>query len=152
MLAGHNSSSIKTGNTVIICGLVLQVAFFGFFIVASAVFHHRMRVKPTNRCMIVPWEKHMMSLYIVSILIFVRSITRVVEYVQGHEGYIMSHEAFLYLFDALLMWLAMFVMSWIHPSEVAALARGGKAFTKAFKMESVGLARSGYMPAERMHC
>lgn len=148
MLAGHNSSSIKTGNTVIICGLVLQVAFFGFFIVASAVFHHRIRARPTNRCMIVPWEKHMVSLYIVSILIFVRSIIRVAEYVQGHEGFIMSHEAFLYLFDALVMWLAMCIMSWIHPSEVAALLHGGKAFTKAWKMESVEHTSSGYMPAE----
>lgn len=61
----------------------------------------------------------MLSLYIVSILIFVRSVVRVVEYLQGYTGYVMGHEAFLYVFDATVMWLAMITMNWIHPGEVA---------------------------------
>lgn len=90
----------------------------------------------------------MLSLYLVSILIFVRSIVRVVEYAQGYDGFIMTHEAFLYIFDALVMWIAMVVMNWIHPSEVAACLRGGKAFTKAWKLEDVGFARqAGYSAA-----
>jgi len=68
----------------------------------------------------------------------VRSIVRVVEYVQGYDGFIMSHEYFLYVFDSLVMWLAMLVMNWIHPSEVAAFLRGGKAFTNAWRLEEVG--------------
>lgn len=80
----------------------------------------------------------MVSLYLVSILIFVRSIVRVIEYVQGNDGYIMSHEAFLYVFDATVMWLAMIIMNWVHPSEVAANLRGGKAFKNAWKLEDVG--------------
>lgn len=90
----------------------------------------------------------MVSLYLVSILIFVRSIVRVVEYVQGNDGYIMSHEAFLYVFDATVMWLAMIIMNWVHPSEVAANLRGGKAFKNAWKLEDVGSSNgAGYSAA-----
>lgn len=35
-----------------------------------------------------------------------------------------SHEAYLYISDALIMFLAMIIMNWIHPSEVAASNRG----------------------------
>lgn len=87
----------------------------------------------------------MISLYLVSVLIFIRSIVRVVEYAQGNDGYIMTREVFLYIFDALVMWLAMITMNWVHPSEVAAYLRGGKAFTRAWKMELVGGVRgNGY--------
>jgi hypothetical protein len=136
------------GNNIVIAGLIVQVIIFGLFVIAAAVFHSRLRKQPTAKCHTTPWKKHMMSLYLVSILIFVRSIVRVVEYAQGHTGYIMVHEIFLYIFDSLVMWIAMAVMNWIHPSEVAACLRGGKAFTKAWKLEEVGSARqAGYSAA-----
>jgi hypothetical protein len=136
------------GNNIIIAGLIVQVIVFGLFVIAAAIFHSRLRKQPTASCHGTPWEKHMVSLYIVSILIFVRSIVRVVEYAQGTTGYIMVHEYFLYIFDALVMWAAMVVMNWIHPSEVAAHLRGGKAFVKGWKLEEVGTMRqAGYSAA-----
>ena len=42
-------------------------------------------------------------LYAASGLILVRSIFRVVEYLQGNKGYLISHEIFLYIFDTVLM-------------------------------------------------
>ena len=53
----------------------------------------------------------MWSLYVVSILIFIRSIVRMAEYGQGYSGYIISHEWYLFVFDALLMWIAMVTMN-----------------------------------------
>lgn len=61
----------------------------------------------------------MYALYAVSIAIFVRSIVRVVEFLQGYSGFIITHEAFLYVFDAVVMWGAMVTMNWIHPGQVA---------------------------------
>jgi hypothetical protein len=126
------------GNNLVIAGLIVQVVVFGLFVVACAIFHTRNRRNPTPKSAGTPWEKHMVCMYIVSALIFVRSIVRVVEYVQGYSGYIMSHEAFLYVFDSIPMWLATLCMNWIHPSEVKALLRGGKAFTNAWTLEEVG--------------
>lgn len=58
-----------------------------------------------------------------SILILIRSIVRVVEYLQGYDGYIMTHEVYLYIFDALVMFIAVVSMNWIHPGEVAKYVR-----------------------------
>ena len=65
----------------------------------------------------------MAGLYIVSILIFVRSIVRCVEYIEGFVGYIITHEAFLYCFDATAMFFAVVTMNWAHPGEVAKYIR-----------------------------
>lgn len=138
LLSSGDGTNADMANNIIIGGLVVQVVVFALFVMASAIFHWRIRVDPTTKSHTMPWEKHMISLYIVSILIFVRSIVRLVEYAQGHDGYIMKHEIFLYVFDALVMWMAMVVMNWIHPSEVAACLRGGKAFVKAWEIEDLG--------------
>ena len=65
----------------------------------------------------------MVSLYAVSVLIFVRSIVRVVEFIQGFGGYTISHEVYLYVFDAMIMFFAMAVMNVVHPNEVAGFNR-----------------------------
>ena len=118
MLAQGNSS----GNKVIIGGLVLQLLFFGFFMVSAVVFHKRMSADP------LPWKKHLTALYVGSGLILVRSLYRLIEYIQGgSSGYIVEHEWTLYVFDAVLMLGTMVVFFWIHPSEIRALLRGGDA-------------------------
>jgi hypothetical protein len=48
----------------------------------------------------------------------VRSVFRVVEYLQGNAGYLLSHEVFLYVFDAVLMLAVMGMFNWVHPSEI----------------------------------
>jgi hypothetical protein len=52
------------------------------------------------------------------VLILIRSIYRVVEFVQGNNGYVIGHEVFLYVFDASMMFLVMIVMNVFHPSVV----------------------------------
>ncbi|CUM53142.1 uncharacterized protein AC631_05547 [Debaryomyces fabryi] len=110
-------SSSKTGQNVIIGGLIVQIIFFGMFIVVELIFHYRVLKHPNECAMItrnIPskfknWNCVLITLLVCSILIFIRSIFRVIEYVQGNDGYIMSHEAFLYCFDATLMFLNMIV-------------------------------------------
>ena len=120
----------ESGNKIIIGGLVLQLLFFGFFMVSAAVFHRRMSANPTTKVMDMPlpWKKHLVALYTGSALILVRSLYRLIEYLQGgSSGYIVEHEWTLYVFDALLMLGTMLIFFWIHPSEIRALLRGGRA-------------------------
>lgn len=138
LLSSGNSDSINAGQNIVVGGLVVQVVFFGLFVIAGCMFHLRLRKLPTSKSYGTPWEKHMISLYLVSMMIFIRSIIRVAEYAQGFDGYVFSHEAFLYGFDGLVMWCAMVVMNWVHPSEVAGYIRGGKAFKNAWQMENLG--------------
>ena len=83
------------------------------------------------------WRTHLVALYAASVLIMIRSVFRLVEYLQGFSGYLLSHEVFLYMFDALLMFCVMVLLNIVHPSEVVALVNGGKAAKRGWKMEKL---------------
>mmetsp|Transcript_467 Transcript_467/g.536 ORF Transcript_467/g.536 Transcript_467/m.536 type:complete len:314 (-) Transcript_467:112-1053(-) len=111
IMAQSKLSSSKVGQNVIIGGLIVQIIFFGMFIVAELIFHYRVLKSPNECAMItrnIPskfknWNYVLITLLVCSLFIFIRSIFRLIEYVQGNDGYLMSHEAFLYCFDATLM-------------------------------------------------
>ncbi|KAK5163947.1 uncharacterized protein LTR77_010343 [Saxophila tyrrhenica] len=123
LLSSDTPSTVDIGNIIVIVGLFAQIIFFGLFIGAATIFHVKMGKAQTQLARERPWTKHMISLYIVSALIFIRSIIRVVEYVQGEDGYIMTHEVFIYVCDAALMFAAVVTMSVIHPGQVAKYVR-----------------------------
>jgi hypothetical protein len=60
----------------------------------------------------------MKFLYAISALIMVRSIYRVIEYIQGSDGYLQSEEAFIYTFDAALMLACCLILNFFHPSKL----------------------------------
>lgn len=77
MLAKADSESkMKLGENMVIGGLVVQLLFFGFFIVVAVVFHRRMLSTPLHVMADagVPWTRYMMVLYAASALIMIRSI------------------------------------------------------------------------------
>jgi hypothetical protein len=97
---------------------------FGFFVVASMMFHMRMRrevaqQEPELRST-APWRAGLIMLYACSTLVMVRSIFRVVEYVMGPDGQLLSREWPSYVFDGLLMWAVQMIF-WIwFPSKFIA--------------------------------
>lgn len=95
----------EIGEKVIIAGLFAQICIFGFFVVTSVLFHHRLARQPTATALreTVPWRRYLWVLYTTSAIILVRSIFRVIEYLQGNAGYLISREIFLYVFDTILM-------------------------------------------------
>ncbi|KAK1593642.1 RTA1 like protein [Colletotrichum navitas] len=98
----------ETGEKCIIAGLFVQIVVFGFFVMTSLLFHYRLAKSPTSTSeSAIPWKRHLYVLYITSGIILIRSIFRVVEYLQGNGGYLISHEIFLYIFDTLLMAIVM---------------------------------------------
>ncbi|PGH19548.1 hypothetical protein AJ80_03884 [Polytolypa hystricis UAMH7299] len=120
LATGKSLDKIELGERVIIGGLMIQVVFFGVFTVVSIVFHVRIRARVANHpaSLRFPWAKHQYVLYITSILVLIRSVFRVIEYVQGNAGYLLSHEVFLYVFDGVLMLAVMGLFNVVHPSEV----------------------------------
>lgn len=105
------------GEKVIIAGLFVQIFVFGFFMITTVAFHRRIIARPTAQSAenIIPWKKYLQILYGVSALIMVRSVFRVVEYLQGNAGYLIQREYFLYIFDAALMFLVMVFMLFMGP-------------------------------------
>ncbi|KAJ5990327.1 hypothetical protein N7522_010534 [Penicillium canescens] len=122
IMASGTLSAMTTGEHITIGGLAVQLVFFSIFIVASSIFHYRIRNNPTekslSRSRSTTWELVMTGLYVASILILIRSIFRLIEYAQGNDGYLISHEVFMYVFDSMLMFFTMVAMSIFHPSKI----------------------------------
>lgn len=127
-MASGTISAMHTGENLIIAGLVVQLLFFGCFIITSAIFHLRLSKGPTNRILMqsIPWERQLYALYGASVLILIRCVFRLIEYAQGNDGYLISHEVFLYIFDSVLMLATMVLLAWIHPSEITAYLKSAK--------------------------
>lgn len=131
IMASGTISAMNTGENITIGGLAVQLVFFSVFILASTIFHHRIRrnrASGSSSASPVPyagraatWETVMLGLYMASVLILIRSIFRLIEYAQGNDGYLISHEVFMYVFDAMFMFFTMVAMSIFHPSSVLSL-------------------------------
>ncbi|KAL0935967.1 rta1 domain-containing protein [Colletotrichum truncatum] len=121
MLAtAKDRDSVKKGENIIVGGLGIQVLFFGFFMIVTLVFHLRLSRNPTPKTHTIdtPWKGLLWVLYATSLLIMVRSVFRVAEYVEGKEGELQSKEMYIYIFDALLMGITAMLFNWFHPSRV----------------------------------
>lgn len=104
--------STKTDSNLITAGLFVQIIFFGFFIVNEI----RFTINFKKRCQFYgsiskKWFFVNATLLLSSALILLRSIVRVVEFIQGFDGYIISHEYFIYVFDAVPMLLVIIAFS-----------------------------------------
>jgi hypothetical protein len=107
----------------------VQVFFFSIFMLVAILFHRRansLSVPSTFPVASVNWKRYLYMLYAASLLILIRSVFRVIEYLMGNDGYLLRHEYFLYIFDAVLMTLTMAVVGWLHPGEIGRLVKDVK--------------------------
>lgn len=118
-----NPDMMKVGEHVIVGGLFVQIFFFGFFVVTAVAFQFRGRDHFPKLAPVIAWRKHLYILYTSSIFILVRSIFRVIEYLQGNNGYLLRNEVFLYVFDAALMLGVMVTMNVVHPGDIARMLK-----------------------------
>ncbi|KAF2732652.1 hypothetical protein EJ04DRAFT_513717 [Polyplosphaeria fusca] len=126
LTTADDQDGLDRGRAVILVGLALQLVIFGLFVLVALVFHVRVRrggLRDKAMCN-WNWETYLNLLYLVSVIITLRNVYRVVEYVQGSEGYLMTHEWSIYIFDALLMAIVLAITaSWylgkiVAPKEI----------------------------------
>ncbi|OJJ06437.1 hypothetical protein ASPVEDRAFT_875356 [Aspergillus versicolor CBS 583.65] len=114
------ASTAEKGGKVVKIGLIIQIIFFGLFMITSVIFHVRLQKRgtmlPQNDA--ISWKRHQTMLYISSLLILIRCIFRYIEYNQGSDGTLLQHEFWSYIFDAALMFLAMAGFNVVHPAEI----------------------------------
>lgn len=143
------------GQNILLVGLFVQIVMFGLFIVVTVAFHVRYgrmlavsgaygsgggdRSSPNG----IPWLKVLYMLYSVSLLIMVRSIFRVIEYILGQDGYPLNNQWTLFIFDSLLMFLvtALFFFMF-HPNDMVGAQQGGG-------YDEVGTSTSVEMPLQQ---
>jgi len=116
-------SALSRGNHVIVYGLCVQLVFFGLFIVNIIVYHCRLIRHPTARSVSLSpstngWRRMLLVLYITSTLILIRSVFRLIEFVQGSGGVLQSMEVYLYVFDSALMLIVMLIFNAKHPGNI----------------------------------
>ncbi|KAJ4270524.1 hypothetical protein NW762_002211 [Fusarium torreyae] len=130
----------KMGEKIIVGGLFVQLFFFGCFILVSAVFHLRMRKAPTPKSLesSVRWQTYLTTLYVTGVLIWVRSLFRVVEFIEGNDGHLMRSEVWVFVFDGMLMLMVLVWMNWFHPSEIGLLLRGEDTITNGLELVKMG--------------
>ncbi|KAF3491975.1 uncharacterized protein GIQ15_01492 [Arthroderma uncinatum] len=137
IMASGKPSNLSLGEKVVVVGLIIQILFFGFFIIVSVILHLRMNTHPTTASLSLgfSWRKYLYGLYAVSILVMVRSVFRVAEFAQGSNGTLLKHEVYLYVFDAALMFILMVILNVVHPGVISALARGKVALKTTDTLE-----------------
>ena len=86
--AGKAEKSQHTGQILVIAAaLFLQITIFSLFVTVATIFHIRALRQPTQQSRSsLPWQKQMQGLYAASVLILVRNVVRVVQYIQGYGG------------------------------------------------------------------
>ncbi|KAF2028178.1 RTA1-domain-containing protein [Setomelanomma holmii] len=112
--------NVKTGEYIIIGGLVLQCLLFFFFMYCCIRFHRRFRyhLSTTGERTTIPWEPILNMLYGVSVLVLVRNVYRLVEYIMGKDSYLFENEWPVYVLDGLLMLVVMIVFFVWYPDQL----------------------------------
>ncbi|RYP93126.1 hypothetical protein DL770_000783 [Monosporascus sp. CRB-9-2] len=129
MLAiAETTDMFQTGENIIIAGLFVQLVGFGVFIAVAGVFYARITKNPTRAADTVdtPWRSYLWVMFGSTALILIRSVFRLIEYLQGNDGYLMSKEVYLYIFDAVLMLIVMVLYNFYHPSRIIITSKGTK--------------------------
>ncbi|WKT40374.1 RTA-like protein [Fusarium oxysporum f. sp. vasinfectum] len=99
------------------------------FVVGDIISIELQSAEPSIR-----WRHYLTTLYITSGFIWVRSLFRVIEYLDGNDGYLMRTEAFMFVFDATLIWIVMVWMNWYYPSEIGLLLRNEIPVANGFEL------------------
>ena len=101
MSGAKSTSRLHLGENVILAGLVLQIVIFLFFCTIALTFHIRMRQNHTSKTIdvTIPWQRLLLGLYFVSVLITLRNVVRAIEYGMGQDGYFLENEWTTYVFD-----------------------------------------------------
>ncbi|KAH7128329.1 RTA1 like protein-domain-containing protein [Dendryphion nanum] len=119
LVKAKDRDDVKLGENVILGGLILQIAIFGFFVVVAGTWQKRLEAYngAAGRTIDINWKKYIRLLYAASACITIRNACRVVEYGMGRDGYLLTNEWPLYIYDCLMMILTMAICTvWYDPN------------------------------------
>jgi len=77
-----NASTASSGSNIMKIGVIIQILFFGLFLITIVLFHIRLVKAGSATIYTVPWKRHVMASYASGSLIFVRSVFRLIEFTE----------------------------------------------------------------------
>ena len=113
--ASDNGTDTKPGTDTMVAGILFQlgsISIFAFFAVDFLQRTMRQKVLHTMTGTVVP----LLAAMVFSITcIYIRSIYRTIELLQGWKGYLITNERFFIALDGSMMVLAVAIFNFIHP-------------------------------------
>jgi len=103
----------ETGTNIMVGGIVFQMASITVFVFLFLEFLRRTRKQ--RRSITAKIYLLVGASAFSCLMIYIRSIYRTVELLQGWSGYLITHEGYFIGLDAVLMFLAVVVFNFIHP-------------------------------------
>ena len=103
----------KTGTNIMVGGIVFQMASITVFVCFFAEFLRRVRRERKSLGRKI--DVLIGATAFACIMIYMRSIYRTIELLQGWSGYLITHEPYFIGLDAVLMLFAVAVFNVIHP-------------------------------------
>ncbi|KAG4415649.1 hypothetical protein IFR04_011208 [Cadophora malorum] len=124
------------GKMIAEIGVAVQLIFFGLFSIIAMRFNFTSRrfkqdfeqritasdekyveIDGREKKLKRNWQAILLITNLASVCILVRSVYRMIDFHMGREGYLATHEWTLYIFDSLVIFPAIALFIWWHPSK-----------------------------------
>ena len=113
--ASKVDGNTEPGTHVMVAGIVFQMAAITAFVVCGIDFLRRSRKPHLRERFTVRMHYLVLATIFSVVVIYVRSIYRTVELLEGWKGYLITTEWFFIGLDGITMVLAVVVYNFIHP-------------------------------------
>ncbi|KAL4779923.1 RTA1 like protein-domain-containing protein [Aspergillus varians] len=127
-------NTIDIGNKAVLAGLAFTLVVFIGFVAVAWTFHRRLLAAPTRVSVDLDervgglggWRGYMWCLYGLCGCMILRNLVRTIEFGAPHGAAVRRTEVYIYVFDAALMGILMWVWVGWHPGRMVKRARGMK--------------------------
>ncbi|KAJ5635905.1 uncharacterized protein N7484_009218 [Penicillium longicatenatum] len=117
---------MNIGKKVVLAGLIFSLVVFGLFILVAAKFHRRLLTYPppmlTNNSDL-HWARYMWAIYVACVAIMIRNLVRTIQFAASSTAPVNTSEVYIYVFDAFMMFVSLFVLAVYHPGQLIKKAR-----------------------------
>ncbi|KAG0171449.1 hypothetical protein DFQ28_002690 [Apophysomyces sp. BC1034] len=102
------ASSAQLGTNIAMAGLILAlISFSTFGTVAAYVQRSKSKFNFSANNSTSHWRILFIAIWINIVALVIRSLYRLIEFSQGMHGYLLTHEVYFYVFDSLMMVIAL---------------------------------------------
>lgn len=98
MIVSPNPTTANNGRNLILVGLFVQLGFFTAF-TWLLLWVHAKKDRLGLTTLIPKLNRVLFALYATIVLLYIRNIFRVIEFVMGYDSYVATHEEYFWVFD-----------------------------------------------------
>jgi hypothetical protein len=103
------------GTNIMVAGVIFQLASITVFVLCAANFLRRVKKVGVLRTASFSFVALMLAMIVSVLCIYVRSIYRTIELLQGWRGYLITHELYFIVLDGVMMVVAVAVFNIVNP-------------------------------------